>query len=148
VTWEATYRPLVGDAAVAAMMASIDATDGRDMLPGADERASVAVAGDQIIGNAVVADRGHTAYLWGMYVHPEHQARGVGKGLLRHAMGSPVAAPRVEASVLRSSRGAVRFYELLGFMEAGPTDLALAPGRASLPGIIMAVARDVLVKHL
>ncbi len=83
----ATYGPTLGQPVVAAMLSALDASELRDMLPGRDKRAAVATLSGQVVGGAVAAERGRVAYLWGMYVHPGRQRRGIGTALLCHAAG-------------------------------------------------------------
>ena len=72
-TFTATYGPALGPTALAAMLAALDASELRHMVPGKDERAAVAVLVGQVVGSAMSAERGRVAYLWGMYVHPVRQ---------------------------------------------------------------------------
>jgi GNAT superfamily N-acetyltransferase len=127
-TWPATYTATLGEAAVAAMLDDVAASEMRCMLPGQDERAAVAMAGGTLIGSAVAAEREGIAYLWGMYVHPAHQRRGIGATLLRHVAGWLTPSATIEARVLPSSPWAIAFYTRHGFAETGRERLEIAPG--------------------
>lgn len=143
----ATYGPTLGPFALAAMLAALDASELRHMLPGRDERAAVAVLEGQVIGSAVATERGRVAYLWGMYVHPAHQRQGVGTALLGHAVGWLSQAGSVEVRVLPSSPWAVAFYGRHGFQETGRESFEAAPGHV-VQALVMAVPRTTLLERL
>lgn len=143
----ATYGPTLGQPVVAAMLADLDVSGLRSMLPGKDERAAVATLAGQIAGSAVAAERGLVAYLWGMYVHPAHQRTGVGTALLRHVAGWLSPSVMVEARVLASSPWAVAFYGRHGFREVGREPFEAAPG-CTLQALVMAVPCAVLLERL
>ncbi len=143
----ATYGPTLGQHVVAAMLADLDASGLRSMLPGKDERAAVVTLAGQVAGSAVAAERGRIAYLWGMYVHPAHQRVGVGTALLRHVAGWLSSSVTVEARVLASSPWAVAFYGRHGFREVGHEPFEAAPGCAA-QAMVMAVSYAVLLERL
>lgn len=143
----ATYGPTLGPSAAAAMLSALDASELRNMLPGRDERAAVATLSGQVVGSVIVAERGQVAYLWGMYIHPARQRRGVGSALLRHAADWLSQAALVEARVLPSSPWAVAFYGRHGFRETGQEPFEAAPGHA-VQALVMGVPRIDLLEHL
>ena len=80
-----------------------------------DDRLWVACEADAILGFVALAEAEVT---W-LYVHPDHQGRGVGTALLRHALARADAAglARVETTVLDGNR-ARALYEREGFVLA------------------------------
>jgi ribosomal protein S18 acetylase RimI-like enzyme len=89
------------------------------MLPGMGERAYCIVSGHRIIGSAIIAEHGETAYLWGMYVLLEHQRSGAGSQLMAAIAAGITASKQVEVRVLTSSSWAKEFYVKQGFRLVG-----------------------------
>ncbi len=52
----------------------------------------------------------------GLFVHPEHQGRGIGRTLIDRVRTS---RPSLELDVFEANTGARRFYESCGFVEVG-----------------------------
>ena len=146
-TFTATYGPTLEPSALAAMLAALDASELRHMLPGQDERAAVAVLAGQVVGSAVSAERGRVAYLWGMYVHPAQQRQGIGTALLGHVLGWLSLTASVEVCVLPSSPWAVAFYGRHGFQQTGQESFEAAPGHA-VQALVMTVSRTTLQDRL
>ena len=117
--WPAAYEATLGPETVWAMLSDLEARGLRAMLPGKDERGYCAVSDGRIVGSAIVAERGGTAYLWGMYVHPTFQRTGIGARLLAAAVSSVSTAERLEARVMQPSPGAIAFYRKHGFRAVG-----------------------------
>jgi GNAT superfamily N-acetyltransferase len=71
----------------------------------------------------------HPLYLTGMAVHPEHQACGIGRGMieesLRLARDWPAHAIRLDA--FDAPAGAGAFYAKCGFREAGRRTYRMSP---------------------
>jgi len=88
------------------------------MLPGNGERGICLVEGDRMIGGAIIAARGSKAYLWGLYIEPGHQRRGI------------------EVRVLAASTSAISFYKKHGFVET-ETDQTELPGGVIGPAAVM-----------
>ncbi len=89
------------------------------MLPGSGERGYCIASDHQILGSAIVAERGAIAYLWGMYVHPSQQRKGLGSRLLYGVASTIEVARKVEGRVLVSSPMAIGFYRKHSFAETG-----------------------------
>lgn len=147
-TWLATYGSLVGPTAIAAMLEALNTPDLREMLPQTGERVAVAVVAGEIVGSAVVAERGQIAYLWGMYIAPAWQRQGLGSALLRHCATGITIATMVEVRVLASSPRAIAFYKRGGFAEIDREEIVMAPGCPPVPGLVMNVPITTLVRHL
>lgn len=126
-TWTQTYGPSLGAARLDGLLRGLAGGIGA-MLPGRGERGYCLSANSQIIGSAVVNEPGRTAYLWGMYVHPQHQRAGVGSRLLAHVVRSLSVAERLEIRALRTSRGALAFYRGWGFEPVGDEEIELMSG--------------------
>ncbi len=95
------------------------------MLPGSGEYGYCIASDHQIHGSAIIAERGGVAYLWGMYVHPTQQRKGLGLQLLHGVAEKIEAAGKVEARVLVSSTAAISFYKKHGFIETGQEKVEL-----------------------
>jgi ribosomal protein S18 acetylase RimI-like enzyme len=80
----------------------------------------------------------HRGVLWGMYVRPAAQGRGLGRALLRavlaHAQGE---LEQVHLSVVSDNEPARRLYESEGFTAYGLEPHALKQGRRYLDEILM-----------
>ena len=136
-TFAATYGSTLEQPVLAAMLADLDAGP-RSLLPGTDERAALAAIAGRFVGTAIAAKRGRVAYLWGMYVHPAHQRRGIGTALLRHVADWLCASTVIEARVLASSPWAMNFYRRHGFQQVGEELFEAAPGLTQ-QALVMAV---------
>ena len=124
-SWTLTYGPSLGPTALSKMLNDLDDNGVTSMLPGTGERGYCMVAADKIKGSAVVAERGSIAYLWGMYVHPRQQRKGLGSQLLSGVARTIKDAQEIEIRVLVSSPAALGFYEKNGFLESGKETVAL-----------------------
>jgi ribosomal protein S18 acetylase RimI-like enzyme len=131
-TWHATYGRTLSAPVLQALLALLDAPGLSAILPAADGRATVADAGGsaaaEIVGSIIVAERGRTAYIWAMYVAPGYQRQGLGRALLRQGTGWLSTAETLEVRVIRSSTGAMAFYEAFGFRETAIEDTNLGGG--------------------
>jgi GNAT superfamily N-acetyltransferase len=92
----------------------------------------VAVAGDRVVGMADAIRRGD---LWGLsmlFVAPDFQSRGVGRGLLGAALGYAEGA---RARIIQSSPDprAVRRYAMAGLAMHPAAELGGAPDRQAIP---------------
>jgi ribosomal protein S18 acetylase RimI-like enzyme len=150
-TWTATYGPTHGPKVLKSLLALLDPPDLSGVLPQADGRTTVAESGAassrQIIGSIIAAERGRTAYLWAMYVAPDHQRQGIGGALLRQGTDWLSTSEALEVRVMQSSHGAVAFYRTYGFREMAIEDTELAPG-LPLRTIVMTVPRPEFMSRL
>ena len=64
---------------------------------------------------------GHKAFVFGMYVLPEHRRQGVGRALLETVISraSELGVRQVNLSVANANKAAVRLYESCGFERFG-----------------------------
>ncbi|PYE29739.1 ribosomal protein S18 acetylase RimI-like enzyme [Rhizobium sp. PP-F2F-G38] len=118
-SWTLTYGLSLGPDALSKMLKDLDDNGVASMLPGTGERGYCMVRKDEISGTAVIIERGDTAYLWGMYVHPQQQRKGLGSLLLKGVAKAITDAQKVEIRVLGSSPQALAFYQKHGFVESG-----------------------------
>ncbi|CAN7151125.1 GNAT family N-acetyltransferase [Pararhizobium sp. LjRoot238] len=125
-TWIATYTESLGADALEAMLSNLDAHGASALLPDNGEQGYCAVVDDEIVGSAIFADRGGTAYLWGMYVSPLHQRGGVGT-LLLEAVSSASNSDRLEIRVLSAIEPALSFYTKQGFKITGQEETEIMP---------------------
>ena len=116
-TWTSTYLSSLGAEALQTMLQSLDRGTAA-MLAGRGERGSVVVEGGQIVGSAIVTERGDVAYLWGMHVRPAQQRSGAGS-LLLAAVARDIDSTSIEARVLITSRQAQAFDRARGFHAVG-----------------------------
>jgi ribosomal protein S18 acetylase RimI-like enzyme len=74
------------------------------------------------LGRENLKNLAHKAFVWGMYVKPEHRGRGIAKALLNEALSlarSVSEVRQVNLSVIASNASAIRLYESLGFKAFG-----------------------------
>ncbi|KZM48422.1 GNAT family N-acetyltransferase [Labrenzia sp. OB1] len=135
-TWTATYSPVLGSEAVAAMLEDLDQNKLDGMLPGKGERGICLASDEGIIGTVVVAERCATAQIWGLYVRPRHQGCGCGTKLLAAACNPLPPEMKIEVRVLFTSEPAISFYKRHGFVEIG-TECSVLPGHVSVPTSVM-----------
>lgn len=141
-TWTETYGPSLGSSVLATMLQRLN--EGVvSMIPGDGERGYCLVFGAKIIGSAVVREREKVAYLWGMYVLPEHQRTGAGSQLLAHTVQNLTTSQHIEARVLHASASAQRFYRARGF-ERVREEMVEVLGSVSLPTLVLAADVDAL----
>lgn len=128
--WTATYRKSLGPDVLAGMLADLDANGISSMLPGTGERGYCATTNEHLQGTVVIAERGKTAYLWGLYVSSECQRKGLGSLLLKESANKLEHATHLEIRVLETSHSARNFYRKHGFGEVGRETEELLGGRA------------------
>ena len=64
----------------------------------------------------------HKAFIWGMYVTPEHRRHGLGRRLLEAALAQARELPglrQINLEVVTSNRAAYTLYESCGFETFG-----------------------------
>jgi ribosomal protein S18 acetylase RimI-like enzyme len=99
------------------MLDGLERNQVNGMLPGNGER-GICIAGvKEIVGSVIVAERGAKAYIWGLYVKPEHQKRGYGTRLLAAACDGLPQEITIEVRVLFTSEPAISFYKKHNFVE-------------------------------
>ena len=118
-TWTATYGPSLGADVLTRMLADLDENGITSMLPEKGERGFCIASDDCILGSTIIMERGSVAYLWGLYILPNHQRCGLGSRLLARALSEVRPAKTVEVRVLPSSEVALAFYRKHGFNELG-----------------------------
>lgn len=142
-TWTSTYGPSLGDQALISMLNDLETQGTHLMLPGDGERGFCIATEAEIVGSLILRRNGSTAYLWGMYVKPEHQRFGFGSQLLAWAAATLPRLTNMQARVLHTSEAALSFYRSHGFAEVG-TELTELPGNVMVPTAIMEVAVEAL----
>ena len=70
------------------------------------------LGGNQVGYARVVSDRSRFAYLCDVIVHPDHQRRGIGRAMVKHAMLEPDLAP---CRWMLATKDAHEVYAALGF---------------------------------
>ena len=146
--WCVTYGPVVGRVAFNLMLTALGTSGMRNMLPSDDEKTFVAVLNSEIIGSAILAERGFNAYLWGMYVHPDHQRRGIGTALLRHATKTLTGSTAIKTTILTSSIKAVAFYQRYGFKKLRREPAQPVIGCSPVPSLVMVTSQFALHHRL
>lgn len=139
-TWRDTYGPVLGPGRLYLVDDAVAVPDVMDMFA-ADGGGFVGLVEDAIAGSVCFAERHGIGYVWGMYVHPAHQRRGLGTALLARAACAMRGADRLELST--PTPAAAAFYSHLGFAENGTSEFELFPGIV-LASTRFAVAADVL----
>lgn len=117
--WTVTYGYSLGQSALSAMLKDLEHNGTASMLPGSGERGYCIASDHEIHGSAIFAERGGVAYLWGMYVHPSQQRKGLGSRLLHGVVDAIESAEKIEVRVLVTSPTAIVFYRKHGFAETG-----------------------------
>jgi ribosomal protein S18 acetylase RimI-like enzyme len=98
------------------MLENLQRTGVDEILPGEDQKMFEAVETDgKPCGTVVMSERETIAYVWGLYVLPTHQRRGIGKELMRRICRETKPETEIEIQVLRDSKKAISFYDALGF---------------------------------
>lgn len=118
VVWQATYPGLISHAQIDAMLADRYAAPRiRAQLDDADHAWQVVLADGAPVGFAHVCLDEGGCKLDKLYVHPEHQRRGLGRALLRaiEAWARKRRARRLWLQVNRGNEAAIRAYERYGF---------------------------------
>ena len=82
----------------------------------ADENVWVAEVDDEVVAYGSVGN----GYLNHLYVHPQHQGRGIGSALLNQAKAQ--AWEGLKLWTFEPNQGAIRFYEAHGFVTCKTTD--------------------------
>ena len=82
----------------------------------ADETVWVAQVDDDIVAYGSVGN----GFLNNLYVHPNHQGRGIGAALLNQAKA--LAPDGLKLRTFEANHGAIRFYEAHGFTTSETTD--------------------------
>jgi ribosomal protein S18 acetylase RimI-like enzyme len=116
-TWTVTYGPNLGGDVLSGMLADLDKHGMNCLLPGKGERGYCIASAEYLQGSIIVAERGNTAYLWGLYVLPSNQRRGLGSRLLFGAVSRLKKARKLEIWVLKSNAAALAFWRKKGFTE-------------------------------
>jgi ribosomal protein S18 acetylase RimI-like enzyme len=116
--WQATYPPLISQAQIDAMLGDRYApAQIREQLGDPRQAWWVARRGDALAGfsHALLDEVG--CKLDKLYVHPDHQHRGIGAALLREVedWARTQRARRVRLQVNRGNTQAIRAYQKYGF---------------------------------
>ncbi|WP_019937912.1 GNAT family N-acetyltransferase [Bordetella sp. FB-8] len=98
-------------------------------LAEADEKSAVlgAFAEGRMVGMTCISQYGklkarHKAFIWGVYVDPEHRGRGLARQLLQAALARAATMPgvrRVHLTAAADNTAAMALYADLGFVEYG-----------------------------
>ena len=143
-SWTETYSGELGKEVAKAMTKRLSTDDLAGLVPSRDEQAVIALQDNEICGSAISAARGNITYLWGVYVLQCFQRQGIGRALLAKAVLAHSMDNVVEIFVLKSSIGAIKFYEGLGFKSVSENDLEILPG-LSYPSMTMQIPASALV---
>ncbi|MEW6590055.1 MAG: GNAT family N-acetyltransferase [Pseudomonadota bacterium] len=118
VVWQATYPGLITQAQIDAMLADRYAASRiRAQLDAPDHAWRVVLADGAPVGFAHACLDETGCKLDKLYVHPEHQRRGLGQALLGavEAWARERQAPRLWLQVNRGNEAAIRAYARYGF---------------------------------
>ncbi len=118
-SWEDTYRGLLPDDVIARHTISMDGVWMARLADPGPTTTWVATHDDDVVGFILVEAMGpgHPAPLrvGGLYLRPEVKRRGYGTALLEYAIADVPAYTEVAVS----NRGAMEFWERLGFKQTG-----------------------------
>jgi ribosomal protein S18 acetylase RimI-like enzyme len=119
-TWRATYGDLLGPEGVRAIGYDESGEVRVDALwPTGNGCVLLASVDEEPAGASVGALRQGVLYIWGMYVRPGFQRRGIGARLVETLARRFTQAKRAEVRVLKASEHARAFYAAQGFSVAG-----------------------------
>jgi ribosomal protein S18 acetylase RimI-like enzyme len=152
ICWEETYQSIIGDAALAELIATLKSEDIGGIYSGGEETCFIAVDGSQsidnhIIGTCVAVCRQGIGYVWGCYVQQAYQRRGIGSELMRHCLVKLENVETVELSVLKDSLSAQRFYASLGFQKIRDDEYEMTEGGVQ-PTNVLNIPYDTLIERL
>lgn len=126
--WAQTYTSELGEQTTARLIETLKSDDVGGLVPITDETAYIATQDDHILGCAVSAARHGIIYIWGCYILPDFQRKGIGKSLLKQSVSAHDRRDMVQLTVLTSSAGAIQFYQALGFRTQSEQGFELFPG--------------------
>ena len=77
----------------------------------------VATEEESMVGTVMAGYDGHRGWLYSVAVDPDHQRRGIGTQLVRHAERAlaQLDCPKINLQVLSSNAHVAAFYESLGY---------------------------------
>jgi ribosomal protein S18 acetylase RimI-like enzyme len=133
-TWPPTYRALVSAADLAQMLAGLDdptlealRANGHELILVARDIQSKPVAA--LIGRRHQRSDGVViAFVWGLYVRPHWQRKGLGRRLMAAIETHIPDAHRVDLSVFARNVRTRAFYQRLGFTLGEEHDREIMPG--------------------
>jgi len=133
-SWLSTYSPLIGEDETRGIITDRHSSKRFAEQAGrVQDRFLVAVDGGTVVGHLYAFQKD------GMYVDRLHvdlamKGRGIGKALLAHLEAQLFTDTRCWLDVLSGNDAAMRFYERVGYCEAGRTDAC--GGLAGIPAVI------------
>lgn len=136
--WKQTYEGELGEQITAKLLETLKSDNIGGLVPATDETVHIARQGDHILGCAVSAARHGVTYIWGCYVLPDFQRKGIGRRLLRRSITVHDRANSVQLIVLKSSISAIKFYQTLGFKIRSEDEFELLPGH-QVPSMTMSL---------
>ncbi|MGI9354687.1 MAG: GNAT family N-acetyltransferase [Rhizobiaceae bacterium] len=133
-SWISTYSPLIGDAETKSIIEDRHAPQRfLEQAQRVQDRFLVAVENDAVVGH-LYAFQKDGMYVDRLHVDPAKKGRGTGKALLAYLEGQLFANTRCWLDVLSGNYAAMRFYERVGYREAGKTNTC--NGLAGIPAVI------------
>lgn len=87
------------------------------------------------IGLATAQPDGAEVILYGLYVHPDWQGKGIGSALLDAVIAGHPEAKAIRLEVLKDNAAAIAWYQAKGFESYGGTEHAT--GMADVPSLYM-----------
>lgn len=142
--WLETYEKELGATVTSQLLSLLMEHDLAGLVPSKDERVLFAKQQNLLCGSVISAAWHATTYLWGFYVLPDFQRRGIGTKLLLGAIKEHDPKNMVELTVLNSSHSAKQFYKYCGFHEVYNEYFEILDG-IKLPAIKMnALAADII----
>jgi ribosomal protein S18 acetylase RimI-like enzyme len=120
-TWHATYDDVYGAEKVNEITARHHSFDAlKKQLAKPYSEFIIADDGADILGMAYASQKDHKlSVLNQLYVHPEHQKKGVGSLLLAEVESAFPGVFALQLEVIDKNRNAVEFYESRGFEKTG-----------------------------
>jgi len=114
--------------------------EGQMVLGAFDEQTLVGTIG---IGRSSGRKTQHKCFIWGMYVDPDYQSRGIGNLLLKKSIEhvkSVSSVNQLNLSVMENNLTAFKLYKSIGFKEYGLEPNALVVNGKSYNEIHMSLA--------
>jgi ribosomal protein S18 acetylase RimI-like enzyme len=118
------------------------------ILPGENQKMLEAFEPNgRTIGTVVFSEVGNDVYVWGLYVLPFLQRRGLGQSLMQQVCEQTRPGTTLEVQVLKQSLKAQRFYKKLGFHTHNTSEEEVFPS-INLEVDFMSRKRDLLFDQL
>ncbi|WP_054784051.1 GNAT family N-acetyltransferase [Pseudovibrio denitrificans] len=127
VAWTEAHLAELGDDLTKRLVARLETDDLGGVVPGPDGQLHLAKIDEKIVGSLACAVRGEVVYIWACYLDSAYQGKGLARQLMKHAMADYSPDQVAGIYVLKEAEDAKRFYQKIGFIDCGPSELEVVP---------------------